>query len=389
MRLAGRIGATRESATMNVARRARALRAGGASVVDLGAGEPAFPSPEAAVAAARQALADGFTRYTDLDGVPSLRTAVAERYRDRGAPWTGNGDTLITVGAKAALFELALALFEPGDEVVIPSPCWVSLPQQVVLAGARPVLVETSFARRFAIEAGPILEALTQHTRAVILNSPCNPTGGLVGADDLRAIVAGCAERGLLVISDETYERFVYDGARHASVADLAAEFPDTVVLVGSFSKTYAMTGWRLGYALGPPALIAAARSVQSHATSNPTSFAQPGAVAALALDAGEVDSRVALCERHRDRVVLALNALPGVRCSSPGGAFYAFPQVEGRFTAKLPNATALAEDLLERVGVAVVPGAAFGDDRHLRLSFAADSAVIDEGLDRIARAWS
>ena len=384
MRLAIRMDKVHESATMGIARRAGELAAKGEKVIDLGAGEPHFPSPRTAVDAARSALEQGLTGYTAIDGQADLRAAVAAQFRRHDAPWSGEGDTLITVGAKAALFELALALFDRGDEVVLHSPCWVSLPQQVRLAGAHPVLVETTFERGFAIETEGLVSAFSDRTRAVIVNSPCNPTGGVASAESLAELARACAERGILLISDETYERFVFDGREHASVAALAARYPETVVLVGSFSKSYAMTGWRVGYVLGPREVIAAARTVQSHATSNATSFAQPGALAALLGAEHEVVRRTALLEEHRDLVIEALERLDGVRCQRPRGAFYAFIDVSGCFDRERPSATALAEELLERSRVVVVPGAAFGDDRYLRLSFAAPKSELCAGLERL-----
>ena len=376
-----------ESATLKVARRAAELRARGVSVVDFGAGEPDFPTPAVAVEAARQALADGFTKYTPGSGIPELRAAVAEDFRRRyGSPWQA-AQTIITVGAKGALFELALTLFEPGREVIIPSPCWVSFPDQAKLAGAEPVLVPTSPADGFRIHAEPLLAAVTPRTRAILINSPCNPTGGVIGAGELRELVRGAAARGLLVLSDETYERFVYDGASHASAAALAAEFPETVVLVGSFSKTYAMTGWRIGFTMGPPEVMRAVEQVQSHATSNPTSFAMKGALEALRRAEPAVVRMIAAYQERREFLVPRLAALPGFRCRPPHGAFYAFPHVAGAFAPGRESSTALAEFFLEEARVALVPGAAFGSDEHLRLSFACSLATLAEGLDRMAEA--
>jgi aspartate aminotransferase len=268
--------------------------------------------------------------------------------------------------------------------VVIPSPYWVSFPEQVRFAGAEPVFVETSPADGFRIHADAVLEALTPRSGGVILNSPCNPTGGVVSASDLRRVAAACAERGLPLIYDETYERFTYGGAEHASAAALAAEFPETIVLVGSFSKTYAMTGWRLGYALGPRTVIAAAAAVQSHATSNPTSFAMVGALAAWRGAEDEVRAMVAEYQARRDFLVPRLNGIPGFRCQPPAGAFYAFPDVADCFRPGRADSLALAEFLLETAGVAVVPGAAFGADRHQRISFACSRATLERALDRI-----
>ena len=374
-----------ESATLRVTRRVAELRAQGVSVIDFGAGEPDFRSPGVAVEAARKALADGFTRYTPGSGIPELRAEVAEHYRRTyGAPWAAS-QSVITVGGKTALFELALAVFEDGQEVVLPSPAWVSLPEQIRFAGARPVEVPTSVEDGFRIHAGPILEAVTDRTRAILLNSPCNPTGGVVGAGDLREIVEFAAERGLLVISDETYARFVYDGAQHASAAALAAEFPETVVLVGSFSKTYAMTGWRIGYLLGPPSVVRAVEIIQSHATSNPTSFAMVGALEAMRHAEPDVEKMIAEYQGRREMLIPRLNELPGFRCRPPAGAFYAFPHVAACYAPGRQGSVEFTEFLLEEARVVVVPGDAFGDDNHIRISFACSRAALAEGLERMA----
>jgi aspartate aminotransferase len=383
---AGRIG---ESATLRVARRAKELAAEGRDIVDLSAGEPDFPSPAVAVEAAVGALHSGFTRYTENAGIPQLRGALAERYRAQcGAPWTA-ADALVTVGGKAALFEVALALFEHGHEVVIPAPCWVSLPEQVRFAGAVPRFVDTRGDDGFRMHAEPILAAFTDKTRGVILNSPCNPTGGVISAADLRQVVEGAAARGVIVIFDETYERFLYDGAEHASAAALAREYPETVVVVGSFSKTFAMTGWRIGYALGPKPVIAAAANIQSHATSNPTSFAMKGAFAALQGAEADVCAMIAEYQARRDMLIPALNAIPGFSCRPPAGAFYAFVDVSACFGGALDGSLAFCEHLLEQANVAVVPGVAFGDDRYLRISFACARETLARGLERMAAAVS
>lgn len=385
MKLAARMGRIGESATLRVSRRAAELRAAGVEVVDFGAGEPDFASPPVAVEGARRALAEGFTKYTASSGTPELRKALAERFRTLyGAPWTGR-DAVVTVGAKAALFELALALFQSGDEVVLPGPCWVSFPEQIQFAGAVPVVVPTSPEEGFRIRAEPLIAAFTERTRAVLVNSPSNPTGGVIGESDLERLAEACAERGVLLVSDETYERFVYEGA-HASAARLAARYPGTVVLVGSFSKTYAMTGWRIGFLLGPPEVVAAVADVQSHATSNPTSFAMSGALVALAEAEADVARMIATYRERRDFLIPRLNELPGLSCRPPAGAFYAFPRVAETFRDGRRDSGSWAEALLEQAGVAVVPGAAFGADEHVRISFACSRETLDEGLARMAR---
>lgn len=370
---------------MRVARRAAELRAQGHDIVDFGPGEPDFPSPPSAVEEAAAALAAGFTRYTAADGIPELRRALAERYHaQHGAPWDLD-QVVVTAGAKQALFELALALFDDEHDVVLNTPCWVSFPEQVRFAGSRVVSVPLDGGDGFRIHAGPILAALGERTRAVILNSPGNPTGGIVTGDELRRIVEGCASRGVVVIADETYERFVYHADGHASAARLAAEFPETVVVVGSFSKSYAMTGWRLGYCLAPRPIAKAVVRIQSHASSNPNSFAMRGALAALEHGEPHVAAMIAEYRGRRDLVAERLCALPGVRCTPPDGAFLVFPDVSAIYGEGLCGSAAFAERLLEEEGVAVVPGEAFGDDRHIRISYACSRERLATGLTRLA----
>ena len=384
MLLSARAAALAESATLQVARRALELKAQGVELADFGAGEPDFDSPAVAVEAARRALAEGFTRYTAGSGTPALREALAQWARTRyGAPWTAQ-QSVVTVGAKAALFQLALAIFEPGHEVVLPAPSWVSFDEQIRFAGARPVPVATCSEDGFRIHAAAVLAAVTARTRAILINSPCNPTGGTIAAADLREIVQFAAARDLVVISDETYQRFVYDQP-HASAAELAAEFPQTVILVGSFSKTYAMTGWRIGFLLGPAAVVRAVENIQSHATSNPTSFAMVGALAALQHAEPAVEEMIAEYTARRELLIPALNRLPGFDCRPPHGAFYAFPNVAAAYRPGRQGSTEFSAFLLEKARVVVVPGAAFGADDHIRISFACSRAQLREGVERMA----
>ena len=369
---------------MAVSRRVAELRREGVEIFDLGAGEPDFPSPETAVRAARRALDEGRTKYTVLEGTPELRAGLAARYGKEGAPWSA-ANVLVTVGAKAALYELAQAFLSPGDEVVVPTPAWVSIPAQVRLAGATAVTVPMAASDGFAIRAQPLFDAMSERTRAVVINSPCNPTGAVAGVLDLERVARACAERGALLISDETYERFIYDGQRHASVASLAARYPETVVLVGSFSKTYAMTGWRLGYLLGAPSVVAAAAAVQSHMTSNATSFAMAGAEAVLEQEPPEAAALVAACARRRALVLAELDRIPGVVCPPPAGAFYAFPDVSAWFDERCPDSAAFCRRLLDEAGVATTPGSAFGCEGHIRLSYACSDRMLTTGLERMA----
>lgn len=387
MTLSTRAERIRESATLKVARRAMELRAAGIEIVSLGAGEPDFRTPKVAEDAAVQALRDGFTRYTASAGIPELREAVAAHYaRTYDAPWASD-QVLISVGAKAALFELALALFGRGHEVIVPAPYWVSYPEQIRFCGAEPVYVETKAQDAFRVRASEVLGAITPATRAVLLNSPCNPTGGLVEAEDLEEIVTECAARDILVISDETYDRFIYDGLQFPSVARLAGRYPDTVIVVGSFSKTYAMTGWRIGFLLGPLEVVKAVTAIQSHATSNPTSFAMKGALAALESAEPDVEEMIAEYQVRRDLVMSLLAEIPGVECLPPQGAFYVFPDVSALYVEGRSNSIEMSEFLLDEARVAVVPGVAFGADRHIRLSFACSRENITEGLQRIRQA--
>jgi len=334
-------------------------------------------------------LAEGKTRYTDGRGIPELRQALAKRFaRQNGAAWSQD-QVLITAGAKMSLFELFMALVDGGGKVVMPSPYWVSFPEQVRFAGGEPVMVPMRAERGFAIEAQPLIEAIDAKTRAVLINSPGNPTGGLIAAEELRILAQACRDRGIVLIADETYERLIYGDKSHASVASLAAEMEETVVLVGSFSKTYAMTGWRIGYVLGPVPLLKALTKIQSHSTSNPTTFAMYGALAALAEAEEDVLANLAEFAARRTLLVQRLGKVPGVTCASPDGAFYAFPNVSAHFGPGRTDSIELAKYLLEEVRVAVVPGAAFGSPDNIRLSFACSRETLTRALDRMAEALS
>jgi aspartate aminotransferase len=388
MRLSQRALGIGESATLAVSRRAAALRAAGVELADFSAGEPDFPTPSMVVDEGVRALRAGMTRYAPTPGLPGLRRALAEDYRRRyGAPWSDQ-QVIVGVGAKSPLFGLALALLDPGDEMILPSPYWVSFPEQIRFAGGVPVTVGTVAEEGFRIRAAPIVAAMGPATRGVLINSPCNPTGGVVAAEDLETLAAACAERGIVLISDETYEHLVFDG-EHASVAVLASRYPDTVVAVGSFSKSYAMTGWRVGYALGPPALIKSLISIQSHSTSSPATFAMAAAQTALREAGGEMAAMREEYRQRRDLVLDLLASMPGVECVPPAGSFYAFPRVDQHYRGDRRGSVALAEYLLEEARVAVVPGVAFGDDNHIRISFACSRETLREGLGRMARALS
>ncbi len=372
---------------MRVTRKAQELRDAGREIIDWSAGQPDFGTPQVAVGAAIQALEEGFTRYTAAAGIPDLRRALADHYgRLHGVEWKAD-NVVVTVGAKAALFELTMALIDEGDSVVVPSPCWVSFPEQIRFAGGQPIFVPLAAEDGFAIRAQPLIDAIEDTTRMVLINSPSNPTGGVIAADELRRLVEHCAERGIVVLSDETYERFLFDGREYASAGALAAEFPDTVIVVSSFSKTYAMTGWRIGYALASADLIRRVAAVQSHATSNPTSFAMRGALAALTGAESDVQKMLTAFESRRNFLVQGLERLPGVTCTTPPGAFYAFPNVAACYRDGCRGSLEIAEYLLEEAGVAIVPGVAFGADEHIRISFACSESDLAIGLERLEAA--
>jgi aspartate aminotransferase len=373
------------SPTLLVLNRANDLIAQGVDVIDLGPGEPDFRTPSHIAAAGKEAIDRGFTRYTNAVGCSELRDEIAAYYNRRWATILTRENVIAGTGGKQELFNLALALVEAGDEVVIPSPYWVSFPDQVLFAGGKPVFARTDPAAGFRPTLEDIRRVFSDRTRAVVLNSPCNPTGAVISPAELEKIIRFCASRGAHVIFDETYELFTYDGAEHVSAMRWFDELPETVVAVNSMSKTFAMTGWRLGFALGHPDLISALGKIQSHSTSNPNSIAQWAAIEALR--SGERDVRAmygAYCER-RAWLVPALNAIPGFQCPSPDGAFYVFPRVKELFGPNgVHDSTTLSSFFLEKAAVAVVPGAAFGSDDYIRISYATSMESLREGVRRL-----
>jgi aspartate aminotransferase len=388
IRLASRLSRVLPSKTFAVAALASELRARGVDVIDFGPGEPDFGTPSAIRDAAKRAIDEGYTRYTNVPGCDELRDAIARKYADRyGLPLTRK-NVVAGTGGKQELFNVAFCVIDPGDEVIIPSPYWVSFPDQVILAGGEPVFVRTKIEEGFRPSAKLIESGFSSRTRAVILNSPCNPSGAVVQEDELRKIVELCASRGALLVYDETYEFFVYDGQRHASVMRWFDEFPTTIVAIGSLSKSFAMTGWRLGYAVGDSVLISALSNLQSHSTSNPSSISQMAGIAALQGDPADVQAMYEAYVERRSWLVPALNAIPGIECPDPDGAFYVFPRVRALYgKAGIRDSQDLATYLLEKAAVAVVPGSAFGEDDCIRLSYATSLESIKEGVRRIGEA--
>ncbi|HTS66898.1 MAG TPA: pyridoxal phosphate-dependent aminotransferase [Candidatus Acidoferrales bacterium] len=368
---------------MKVSADAERLRAEGVDVVDFGAGEPDFPTPDNIKQAAIRALESNFTKYTAAGGTTELKKAVCERHAaDFGTSYRPS-ECLITVGGKHAIFNLIQALVNPGDEVVIPVPFWVTYKDVVNYAGGKCVFVDTDEDAGFTLTAAMIEPYLTPRTRMVIINSPSNPSGAVMDRGEFERIYQITSKRGIYLMTDECYCKFLYDSDPF-SIASLAGA-KETVLVAGSLSKTYAMTGWRIGFALVPPAIVVAMTKLQSHSTSNPTSIAQKAAVEALRGPQESVGVMLAEYRKRRDFVVARLNAIPGVRCAEPRGAFYAYPNVGAAIGRNgIAGTLALAERMLSEAHVAVVPGEAFGTDRHVRISYATSMKELERGLDRI-----
>jgi aspartate aminotransferase len=388
IRLTRRVNEIEVSGTLAVLNKTNELIAQGHDIVDFGPGEPDFPTPPSVAAAGKSAIDRGFTKYTSALGTRALRDAIANRYNRRYGTSIRTEHVIAGTGGKQELFNLTLALVEEGDEIIIPRPYWVSFPDQVQFAGGKPVFADTDPANRFRPTLASIEAVATERTRGVIVNSPCNPTGAVIEESELRKIIEWCASRGLFLIFDETYEFFVYDGAKHASAIRWFAEYPETVIVVNSMSKTFAMTGWRLGYAVAHPELIDAAAKIQSHSTSNPSTIAQAAAVEALNGGDDEVRKMYDAYVERRAYLVPALNAIDGFCCADPDGAFYVFPDIRA-FLGRggIHDSQAFANYLLDEARVAVVPGLAFGADGFIRISYATSMERIKEGVERLSRA--
>ncbi len=377
--IAGRISSISVSSTMKVAAEAAALRAGGVDLVDFGAGEPDFPTPENIKRAAVRALEENFTKYTAAAGTLELREAVCERHAcDYGTKYRPE-ECVVTVGGKHAVFNLIQSLIDPGDQVVIPVPYWVTYKDVVNYAGGECVFLETSESDGFALTAAMIERKLTPKTKMLIVNSPGNPSGAVIDRGEFERIYALTSRRGIFILTDECYCRFVY-GGEPFSIASAAGAKP-TVLVAGSLSKTYAMTGWRIGFSLTPVEVARAILKLQSHSTSNPTSIAQKAAVEALRGSQDSVANMLAEYRRRRDFVVRRLRQIPGVECPEPRGAFYAFPNLGPKV-----NSAEFADRLLHEAYVAVVPGEAFGVEHHIRISYATSMQELERGLERLHR---
>lgn len=390
LRLARRAEVVKPSPTLAITAQAKALAAQGVDVVSFAGGEPDFDTPEHIKEAARRALAEGFTKYTATSGIPELKSAIVEKFaRDVGFAITPQ-HVLVSCGAKHSLYNFFQALLDDGDEVVVFAPYWVSYPEMVALAGGRTVVVESHPDDDYAPDPKALARALTARTRAVVLNSPGNPTGAVYTRDQLAAVAEVIRDHECLVVSDDIYDALVYDGRRFESWVAIAPDLAARAVLVNGCSKTYAMTGWRIGYAAGPAPLIAAMGRIQDQSTSNPNSIAQKAAVAALTGAQEAVATMRAEFDRRRRRLVEALNAIDGIRCPLPRGAFYAFADVRALLSRRwrgepVGTSQRLAELLLTHARVAAIPGAPFGAEGFLRLSFVTSLDSIEKGAVRLA----
>lgn len=389
--LADRLKTLQPSPTLAMQARAKAMRAQGINVISFGAGEPDFDTPRRIKDAAIRALESGQTKYTEVGGIPELRAAICHKLkRDLGLAYTPE-EVTASCGAKHTLYNIVMALVNPGDEVVIPSPFWVSYPEQVRLQGGVPVPVETLESTGFDLDPEAVRRAVTAKTRILVLNSPGNPTGAVFSAAALKQVGQLAVERGFWIVSDECYEALTYEG-RHVSIASLSPEIKARTLVVNTCSKAYAMTGWRLGYAAGPKVIIKAMTDIQSQVTSNPTSIAQWAAVEALAGPQDEVAKMAGEFDRRRRVIVEALNAIPGIRCVMPKGAFYVFPNISGLFGKQwkggtLKGSADVCAFLLEEALIATVAGVDFGSDAHIRLSYATGLETVKEGMSRMAAA--
>jgi len=381
--IASRISTISVSSTMKVAAEADRLRRDGVDVVDFGAGEPDFPTPVNIKQAAIDALAANFTKYTNAGGTPELRQAICERHRtDFGTAYSA-AECLVTVGGKHAIFNLIHALIDPGDEVIITVPYWVTYKDVVNYAGGVCVFVDTEESAGFEVTAAMLERHLTPRTKLVIINSPSNPSGAVLSREEFRAIFQLTAKRDIFLLTDECYCQFLYEDKPFSIAAEAGAK--ETVVVAGSLSKTYAMTGWRIGFALAPTPIISAMNKLQSHSTSNPTSIAQKAAVEAMRGPQNSIPVMLAEYRRRRDFVIERLRKIPGVSIVMPKGAFYAYPNVSVAFRGgRIKNSLDFANELLAKAQVAVVPGEAFGTDDHIRISYATSMTELERGLDRL-----
>ncbi|MBE9198641.1 MULTISPECIES: pyridoxal phosphate-dependent aminotransferase [unclassified Nodularia (in: cyanobacteria)] len=382
MKLAARVSKVNPSLTLAIAAKAKAMKAEGIDVCSFSAGEPDFDTPAHIKAAAAKALESGKTKYGPAAGEPKLREAIAQKLKTENGLDYQSENVIVTNGGKHSLFNLMLALIDSGDEVIIPAPYWLSYPEMVTLVGGKPVIVTTDAATDYKITPSQLRQAITPKTKLFILNSPSNPTGMVYTPDEIKALAQVVVDADIFVVSDEIYERILYDGAEHISIGSLGKEIFDRTLISNGFAKAYSMTGWRLGYLAGPVEIIKAASTIQGHSTSNVCTFAQYGAIAALESSQDCVETMRLAFAKRRQVMLDRLNAIPGLSCAKPDGAFYLFPDISKTGLKSLEFCNAL----LEAQQVAIIPGIAFGADQNIRLSYATDMATIDKGMDRLEK---
>jgi aspartate aminotransferase len=381
-RISHRAASLAPSLTLAIDSKAKQMKAEGMDVVGFGAGEPDFDTPDHIKMAAIKGLTDGFTKYTPSSGIPELRQAVADKFKRENGLSYKPSQVIISCGGKHSCFNVIVATCQEGDEVIIPAPYWLSYPEMVKLAGAKPVILTTTDRTEFKVTPEQLRDAITPRTRLFILNSPSNPTGSVYTPAEIKTLGDICVEKGVLIMSDEIYEHLLYDGAKHQSVASFSQAHYDHTIVVHGVAKAWSMTGWRLGFLAAPEPIAKAIDAVQSHSTSNPTSFAQKGGVAALTGSQAHLPSWLAEYDRRRKFAWEKFNAMPGVSCVNSRGAFYLFPNIS---KLGLKSADFCAR-LLEQERVAAVPGIAFGADDYIRISYATGMANIEKGMARIDR---
>lgn len=387
MKLAKRVSTLTPSSTLAITAKAKQLREEGYDVIGLGAGEPDFNTPQYIIDAAVRSMEEGHTKYTPSGGLPKLKEVIIEKFKkDQGLQYTPQ-QIIVGSGAKHVLYLLFQALLDEGDEVIIPTPYWVSYPEQVKLAGGTPVYVEGLEANGFKVTASQLEAAITERTKAVIINSPSNPTGVVYTSDELRALGEVCVKHGILIVSDEIYEKLVYDGTVHTSIAQLSDALKRQTIVINGVSKSHSMTGWRIGYAAGNEELIRAMTNLASHSTSNPMTSAQYATIAAYSKDDGSVEKMRKAFEERLNKVYEKLITIPGFTCVKPQGAFYLFPNVRQAATMTgYADVDSFVAALLEEEKVALVPGSGFGASDNVRLSYATSLEALEEALERIDR---
>ncbi|MCK0472081.1 pyridoxal phosphate-dependent aminotransferase [Halalkalibacter sp. APA_J-10(15)] len=387
MKLAKRVSTLTPSSTLAITAKAKELREQGHDVIGLGAGEPDFNTPQYIINAAVRSMEEGHTKYTPSAGLPALKNAIIGKFKKDQHLEYSAGNILVGSGAKHVLYTLFQAILDEGDEVIIPTPYWVSYPEQVKLAGGKPVYIEGHEDNEFKVTADQIEKAITNKTKAFILNSPSNPTGSMYDEEELKTIGEVCLKHNILIVSDEIYEKLVYDGATHTSIAQLSTELQEQTIVINGVSKSHSMTGWRIGYAAGDTTVIKAMTNLASHSTSNPTTNAQYGTIAAYTEDDGSVETMRAAFEERLNGVYDKLTKIPGVSCVKPKGAFYLFPNVSE--AAKMNGFNSVDEwvaAILEEEKVALVPGSGFGAPNNVRLSYATSFEALEEALNRLER---